>query len=87
MPLRLPEFLEPLSHDIGRPYDVLGCIPIVHLLCRCQTRTPLLLAGMGGTTACPHCGRGFRLVAITCQGEQMGVKIDSSAPADKVRVQ
>jgi hypothetical protein len=70
-----PEFVG--AHEIGRTHDILGCIPIVHLVCRCTSGgTPLLLAGCPSEAACPSCNRVFVLTAVTCKGVMVGTHID-----------
>jgi len=71
-----PEFSS-LAHDLGRTHDVLGCVPITQIVCRCTARVPLLLTGCPSQVACPSCGRAFLLTAVTCDGVMVGTKIDA----------
>jgi hypothetical protein len=71
-----PEFVE-AAHEIGRTHDVLGCIPIVHVLCRCAGRVPLLLAGCPSQMTCPGCGRSFTLLGVSCEGVMVGTRIET----------
>lgn len=69
--------LSSMAHDLGRTHDVLGCVPVTHIVCRCTAAVPLLLVGCPAQAACPSCGRGFMLSAVTCDGAMVGTKIDT----------
>ncbi len=65
------------AQEIGRTHDVLGCLPVTHIVCRCDRRVPLMLAGCPSRIACPACGRQFILTAVSCEGAMVGTKIEA----------
>lgn len=75
--MKSPLELSSLAHELGRTHDVLGCVPVTHIVCRCAARVPLLLTGCPSQATCSACGRGFLLSAVTCDGVMVGTKIDA----------
>lgn len=73
----IPPELSSLAHDLGRTHDVLGCVPVTQIVCRCTAKVPLLLVGCPSQALCPSCGRAFLLSAVTCEGAMVGTKIDT----------
>lgn len=69
--------LSSMAHDLGRTHDVLGCVPVTQIVCRCTAKVPLLMVGCPSQAACPSCGRAFLLTAVTCDGVMVGTKIDA----------
>ena len=64
------------AQEIGRTHDVLGCLPVTLIVCRCPSRVPLQIAGCPAQIACPQCGRTFILTAVSCEGVMVGTRIE-----------